>query len=240
MIIAKFVGVVVLGYLLGSIPFGVLISKRSARVDVTQYGSGKIGATNVLRTAGKKAAMAVVTLDVLKGALAVVFAGLIVSRSYLVVGDFGLGVLVAQCLAALAAIVGHNWSVFLKFRGGRGVATFFGGLIALCPPAALFGGEIFIIGTGLTKFASVGSIAGAVGTYTILVPLTIMNGFPIEYLVYALIGTIIIIFMHRDNIARLISGKERKLGDKAEKKDLPPSNYSQNQDSQEPQTGNMG
>jgi len=240
MIIAKFVGVAVLGYLLGSIPFGVWISKRSARVDVTQYGSGKIGATNVLRMAGKKAAAAVVTLDVLKGVLAVVFAGLIVGRGYLVVGDFGLGVLVAQCLAALAAIVGHNWSVFLKFRGGRGVATFFGGLIALCPPAALFGGEIFIIGTGLTKFASLGSIAGAVGTYTILVPLTIMNGFPIEYLVYALIGTILIIFMHRDNIARLISGKERKLGDKAEEGDLPPSNYSQNQDSQEPQPGNMG
>jgi len=240
MIIAKFVGVAVLGYLLGSIPFGVWISKRSARVDVTQYGSGKIGATNVLRAAGKKAAAAVVTLDVLKGVLAVVFAGLIVGRGYLVVGDFGLGVLVAQCLAALAAIVGHNWSIFLKFRGGRGVATFFGGLIALCPPAALFGGEIFIIGTGLTKFASLGSIAGAVGTYTILVPLTIMNGFPIEYLVYALIGTILIIFMHRDNIARLISGKERKLGDKAEEGDLPPSNYSQNQDSQEPQPGNMG
>jgi len=240
MIIAKFVGVVILGYLLGSIPFGVLISKRSARVDVTQYGSGKIGATNVLRTAGKKAAAAVVTLDVLKGVLAVVFAGLIVGKSYLVVGGFGLGALIAQCLAALAAIAGHNWSVFLKFRGGRGVATFFGGLMALCPPAALFGGEILIIGTGLTKFASLGSIAGAVGAYYILMPLTIMNGFPIEYLVYTLIGTILIIVMHRDNIARLISGKERKLGDKAKKIDLPPSNYPQNQDSQEPQTGSMG
>jgi len=240
MIIAKFAAVVIVGYLLGSIPFGLLISRRKGIVDIRQHGSGRIGATNVLRTAGKKIATMVAALDVLKGVLAVVFAGLIVGRSYLVVGDFGLGVLVAQCLAALAAIVGHNWSVFLKFRGGRGVATFFGGLIALCPPAALFGGEIFIIGTGLTKFASVGSIAGAVGTYTILVPLTIMNGFPIEYLVYALIGTILIIFMHRDNIARLISGKERKLGDKVEKRDLPPSNYSQNQDSQEPQTGSTG
>jgi glycerol-3-phosphate acyltransferase PlsY len=240
MIIAKFIGVVLLGYLLGSIPFGVLIGKRSARVDVTQYGSGKIGATNVLRTAGKKAAAAVVTLDIVKGLLAVVFAGLIVGRSYLVVGDFGLGALVAQCLAALAAIAGHNWSVFLKFRGGRGVATFFGGLFALCPPAALFGGEILIVGTGLTKFASLGSIAGAVGAYTILVPLTIMNGFPIEYLAYTLIGTILIVVMHRDNIARLISGKERKLGEKAKKRNLAPSNYPQNKDSQEPQTGSTG
>ena len=231
---AKFVGVVILGYLLGSIPFGVLIGKRSAKVDVRQYGSGKTGTTNVLRTAGRKAAAAVVALDLLKGVLAVVFAGLIVSKSYLVVGNFGLGVLVAQCLAALAAIAGHNWSVFLKFRGGRGVATFFGGLMALCPPAALFGGEIFIIGTGLTKFASLGSIAGVVGAYAILVPLTIMDGFPIEYLAYTLIGTILIIVMHRDNITRLISGKERKLGDKAENNDFPPSNYPQNQDSKEP------
>ena len=135
------------------------------------------------------------------------------------VGDFALGVLVAQVLAALAAIAGHNWSVFLKFHGGRGVATFMGGLIALSPVAAIFGGEIFIIGAGLTKFASLGSIAAAVGTYIILALLVIMNKFPIEYLAYALIGTIIIIVMHRDNIRRSISGKERKLGEKAEKVD---------------------
>jgi len=216
MIIVKFVTVVLIGYLLGSIPFGLLISKRSGKVDVRQYGSGKIGATNVLRTAGRKAAALAVALDISKGALAVVLAGLIVSRSYLIVGGFGLGALVAQVLAALAAMAGHNWPVFLKFHGGRGVATFMGGLIALCPVAAIFGGEILIIGAGLTKFASVGSIAGTVGTYAILVPLTIMNGFPIEYLAYALIGTVIIIVMHRDNIKRLVSGKERKLGEKAE------------------------
>ncbi len=217
MIIAKFVAVVIIGYLLGSIPFGVLIGRRGTGVDVRQYGSGKIGATNVLRTAGRKAAAMVVSLDLLKGVLAVVFAGLIVGRGYLVVGNFALGTLVAQVMAALAAMAGHNWSIFLKFHGGRGVATFFGGLIALCPVAAIFGGEILIIGAGLTRFASLGSIAGAVGAYAILVPLTIMNGFPIEYLAYALIGTMTIIVMHRDNIARLVSGKERKLDDKGEK-----------------------
>ena len=211
MIIAQFVAVVIIGYLLGSIPFGALISRRSAKVDIRQHGSGKTGTTNVLRTAGGKAAALVASLDVLKGVLAVVFAGLIVDKGYLVVGSFGLGALVAQVMAALAAIAGHNWPVFLKFKGGRGVATFFGGLIALCPPAALFGGEILILGAGLTRFASLGSIAGAVGAYTILMPLTIMNGFPVEYLAYALIGTIIIIVMHRDNIKRLISGTERKL-----------------------------
>ncbi|MFC1957246.1 glycerol-3-phosphate 1-O-acyltransferase PlsY [Chloroflexota bacterium] len=221
MIILQFVSVLLVGYLLGSIPFGLLVSKRSAKVDVREYGSGKIGTTNVLRVAGKKAAVLVVVLDVLKGALAVVFAGLVIGRGYLVVGDFALGALTAQVLAALAAMAGHNWSVFLKFQGGRGVATFFGGMAVLFPLAALFGGEVIIIGVGLSRFASLGSIAGAVGAYTILVPLTVLNGFPIEYLAYALIGTVAIVFMHRDNIVRLISGKERKLGEKAEKAVLP-------------------
>jgi glycerol-3-phosphate acyltransferase PlsY len=221
MIVAKFAAVIILGYLLGSIPFGLLIGRRSAKVDVRQHGSGKTGATNVLRMAGKKAAALVATLDVSKGVLAVIFAGLIVRGDYLVVGGIGLGMLVAQVLAALAAILGHNFPVFLKFRGGRGVATFFGGLIALCPVAAIFGGEMLLIGAGLTRYASIGSIVGVVGTYTVLVPLTILNSFPIEYLAYALIGTIIIIVMHRDNIVRLIQGKERKLGKKVKTADSP-------------------
>ncbi len=223
MIVAKFLAVVIIGYLLGAIPWGVLISRRSARVDVRDYGSGKTGMTNVLRVAGRKAAALVVGLDLAKGVLAVVFAGLMVGSDYLVVGSFGLGLLTAQVLAALASIAGHNWSIFLKFKGGRGVATFFGGLVALCPVAAIFGGEVFIIGIGLSRFASIGSIAGVVGTYAILVPLTILNGFPIQYLVYSLIGTVGIIVMHRDNIARLLTGKERRLGEKVEIVNLPPS-----------------
>jgi len=222
MIIAKFAAVVIIGYLLGSIPFGAILSKRFARVDLRQHGSGKTGATNVLRTAGKKAALMVVLLDVLKGALAVVIAGFVISRSYLTIGNFGLGMVTAQVLAALAAMAGHNWSIFLKFRGGRGVATFFGGLVALSPMVALFGSEVFILGAGLTRFASLGSIAGVVGTYSILVPLTILNGFPIEYLVYTFIGTVTIIIMHRDNITRLLSGSERKLGEKVEAASSPP------------------
>ncbi len=216
MIVAKFVIVALVGYLLGSIPFGILICRRMAKVDVRQYGSGKMGTTNVLRTAGSKAAVLVFVLDLLKGVAAVVIAGLIVGRDYLVVGGFHWGVLVAQVIAALAAMVGHNRSAFLKFRsGGRGVATFFGGMAALFPPAALFGGEIFIIGAGLTKFVSLASISAAVSTYAVLVPLIILNRFPIEYLIYALIGSIVIIFVHRDNISRLLAGKERRLGEKA-------------------------
>ncbi|MFC1915944.1 glycerol-3-phosphate 1-O-acyltransferase PlsY [Chloroflexota bacterium] len=227
MIVAQFVTVVLAGYLLGSIPFGVIISKRYTRVDVRQLGSGKTGATNVLRAAGKKAAALVLVLDLLKGLLAVVFAGLIFNGDYLVVGSSGLWWLQrsAQVLAALAAIAGHKWPIFLKFRGGRGVATFFGGLFALCPVAALFGGSVLFLGAGLTRYMSLGSIAGAIGTYIILVPLTIINGFPIEYLVYALIGAIFIIVVHRDNIARLVSGTERKIGEKVEvRNSFPPAN----------------
>ncbi len=221
MMVVKFLAVVIIGYLLGSIPFGALVGKRVAKVDIREYGSGKTGTTNVLRVAGRKAAALVVILDVLKGALAVVFAGLIIDGGYLEVGGYGIGLLTAQSLAALAAIAGHNWSVFLGFKGGRGVATFFGGLIALCPVAAVFGGEVLITGAVLTRFASLGSIAGVIGTYTILLPLTIVSGFPTEYLVYTLVGTITIIIMHRDNISRLIAGKEHRLGEKAQKKDPP-------------------
>jgi glycerol-3-phosphate acyltransferase PlsY len=237
MIIAKFAAVVILGYLLGSIPFGLIISRRKAKVDVRQYGSGKTGATNVLRTAGVKAAALAASLDASKGVLAVVFAGLIVGGDYLVVGNFSWGMLVAQVMAALAAIAGHIWPVFLGFHGGRGVATFLGGLVALCPPAAIVGGEVMIIGVGLTRYASLGSIAGTVSTYAILIPLHILNGFPIEYLVYALIGTITVIIMHRDNIARLVSGKERKLGDWAKERNLPPSTHPEGPHFQEPRSG---
>jgi len=223
-IIVKLVAVVVIGYLLGSIPIGYLLSRRHAKVDVRAHGSGKTGAANVFRTAGRKWGLLVAALDISKGALAVVIAGLIVGSEYLLVGDSGLWWLLAsaQVLAALAAVAGHIWSPFLKFKGGRGVATFFGGLVALCPVAALFGGEILIIGTGLTRFVSLGSIAGAVGSYAILVPLTILNNFPVEYLLYSLVGVVIIFVMHRDNIRRLLSGKERKFGEKAGEVNLPP------------------
>ncbi len=215
--ILKFILIVLISYLLGSIPSGVLVSRRAAGKDVRRYGSGKTGTTNVLRVAGGKAAALVVIFDILKGALAVFFAGMIAStgEGYLILGSIGLSRLAAQVIAALAAIAGHNWPIFLKFRGGRGVATFFGGLAALCPAAAIFGGEVFFIGAGLTKYASVGSISGVIATCAILVPLTVINGFPLEYLLYTLVGGTIIIAMHRDNIARLIAGKERRIGDKS-------------------------
>jgi glycerol-3-phosphate acyltransferase PlsY len=214
-VIIKFILVAVVGYLLGSIPFGLIISRRQAKIDIRQYGSGRTGGTNVLRTLGRKAFLFVAALDIAKGALAVVFAGLIIGQDYISFGNSGLGLLFAQVVAALAAIIGHIWPIFVKFKGGRGVATFLGGLIALCPAAGLFGGEVLIIGAGLSGFASLGSIVGVVGAYTILIPLTVIYGFPIEYLVYALAGTLIILFVHRDNIKRLLAGNERRLNQKS-------------------------
>ena len=224
MIIAKFVLVIILGYLIGSIPFGVLIGKKFARVDVRNYGSGKMGATNVLRTAGKKAALLVAILDLCKGVIPVILAGFILKSDFIVLFNIGIGTVVGQTAAALAAIIGHTFPIFLKFRGGRGVATFFGGLIALCPIAGVFGAEVLIISVGFTRFVSFGSIVGAIGTYAILIPLTLLNGFPLIVLIYALIGAVIILIMHRDNIARLLKGKERKLGEKVKTGNSTPTN----------------
>jgi len=217
MILVQFILVLVVGYLLGSIPFGRIVSHFYAKKDILAHGSGKTGATNVLRTAGSKAAALVVIGDVGKGVFAVFFALVIFGNNLLVVGNFGIGTLVAQVVAALAAVAGHNWSIFLKFKGGRGVATFFGGMIALCPPAALIGGEVFFVSAGLSRYASLGSILGVVSAYLILVPLTIIYKFPLEYSIYALIGALVIIYMHKDNINRLVAGTERKIGQKAEK-----------------------
>jgi glycerol-3-phosphate acyltransferase PlsY len=217
MMIARYLAGMFIGYILGSIPFGLILAKRIAGIDIREWGSGKIGATNVMRTAGKRVAVLSAVLDFAKGAAAVLFAGLIIGKSYMMVGQFGFGPLLGQVLAGLSAVAGHNWSIFLKFRGGSGVAAFFGGWVALVPLVAVFGGEILFLGATTTLFMSLGSLAGVVGTYAILIPLTIVNGWPIEYLLYAAGGTAMIIYTHRGNIVRLFKGIERKLGERAEK-----------------------
>jgi glycerol-3-phosphate acyltransferase PlsY len=217
MIIAKFAAVIIGGYILGSIPFGVIISRWSARVDVRDFGSGKTGATNVLRVAGKKAALTAVLLDFFKGTLAVFLAGLLLGGDSLALasGYWGLAA-GAQVLAGVAAVGGHRWPVFLGFRGGRGVATYFGGLLALYPLAAVVGAGILFLSVGLTRYVSLGSIIGAVSALVLLLPLTLFYGVSLAYLVFTLFGAVFIIVVHRDNIARLRAGKERKIGEKVE------------------------
>lgn len=216
MMITRFLLVALVGYLLGSVPFGLIVSRLQARVDIRNFGSGRTGGTNVLRTLGRRAFLLVAVGDLSKAALAVFLAGLIVGRGQLVVGGFVMGLLAAQTIAGLMAILGHIWPVFARFKGGRGVATFIGGLAALCPVAALFGGEVLIIGAGLSGFASLGSISGALGAYAIMIPLTFIYGVPLEYMAFVVIGSLIILIAHRDNIKRLLSGKERKLDQRAE------------------------
>jgi glycerol-3-phosphate acyltransferase PlsY len=208
------VAALVLAYCLGSIPFGLLLSRFWGTTDIRQYGSGKTGATNVLRTAGKKAAVMVVILDVSKGALAVVFADLLVGSGSLGVAGFNLDITSIKVLAGLAAIAGHIWPVFYKFHGGRGVATFFGGLMVISPVAVILGGEALIIVVALTRFASLGSIVAMVVVYATMVALHIFNGFPMTYIFYAMFGGITVILVHRDNIRRLLQGTERRLGEK--------------------------
>jgi acyl phosphate:glycerol-3-phosphate acyltransferase len=215
MMILQFILVSIIGYLLGSVPFGLIVSKMKSDVDIRNYGSGRTGGTNVLRTLGRKAFVMVAVGDVLKAALAVTLASLVIGDGYIAVGSYHMGAKAAQSIAGTFAIIGHIFPVFAKFKGGRGVATFIGGLAAISPVSALFGGEILIIGAGLSGFASLGSILGVVGAYALMIPLTIIYGVPLEYLAYVLVGTLIIVIAHRDNIKRLLTGKERKLNQKA-------------------------
>jgi len=215
MIASKFILAILIAYLLGSIPFGLVLGRLKGKVDIRQYGSGRTGATNVLRNFGRKASVLVTVADIGKASLAVFSAGVIVGGDQLILGNLTMGAATIKSLAAIIAIIGHIWPVFAGFKGGRGVATFVGGLAVLCPVAALFAGELIIIGAGLSGYASLGSIAGVVGAYTIMIPLTIIYGFPLEYMSFVLAGSFIIILAHRDNIHRLLSGEERKLSQKA-------------------------
>lgn len=225
MIAFLYVAVALLGYLLGSIPCGVLISQRFSKTDLRQIGSGKTGMTNVMRAAGKQAAAVALVLDMAKGAVAVILAGVIFgSGPAAAAGALPWMMKSAQVLAALAAIFGHSWSAFLKFKGGRGVATFIGGLLALYWPAAVFGGSIMIIVGIISRYMSLGSITGAVAAFVLLIILLIQKSYPIEFLtytVYTMICAIFIFLMHWDNIARLVSGTERRLGEKRNTDSVP-------------------
>jgi len=217
-----YIAAAVVGYLCGSLPCGVIISKFMAKKDVTQVGSGKIGMTNVMRAAGKKAAAYSLLLDIGKGALAAGLAGLIFNGRTDTVGYVFTMNESGKVLAALAAIAGHNWSVFLKFKGGRGVATYMGGMAALYWPSALLGGIlIFVVGLR-TKYMSMGSLVGAVSAFFMLTAFYVLkidflraSPMPFEYVVYSVLGVLWIWLSHRDNILRLFNGTERKIGEKS-------------------------
>jgi glycerol-3-phosphate acyltransferase PlsY len=214
MMIAKFIAVVVIAYFLGSIPFGLIIVKLKKGVDIREYGSGKTGATNVMRTLGTKLGVLTIVLDVVKAGGAVMLAAVIVNGGS---GSFTIGGVsiywqhVAQVVAGLAAVVGHNWPIFARFKGGRGVTAYFGTLFAIYPPAGILGAQVVAIAALRSRQMSKGSILGALAAWCLMVPLTIVYSFPPIYLAYGLVVVALLVYQHQDNIKRLRQGTERQL-----------------------------
>jgi len=185
-------------YVAGAIPVGYLIARLFGVTDIRRQGSGNIGATNVLRTAGRLAGVATLVGDIAKGWIAVALAG-------------RLGGDTAQALAvgAVAAVVGNCWSVFLGFRGGKGVATGLGALLRLTPLATLAALPVFLAVVVTTRFVSLGSLLGA-----LCVPFgALALGAPRSTVIGAAAVAAIVILRHHENIARLRAGSERRLGE---------------------------
>jgi acyl phosphate:glycerol-3-phosphate acyltransferase len=187
----------VFGYLLGSIPFGLVFTRLGGTQDIRQIGSGSIGATNVLRTGRKGLAAATLLADVLKGIAAVLLAG------WWFGPDAGL-------VAGAAAFVGHLFPVWLKFKGGKGVATGLGVLLVVSWKAALVAALIWIIVAAASRYSSLASLIASAAAPVILW----FIGAPTEALMFVMLA-LLTLFMHRANIARLANGTEGKIGQKA-------------------------
>lgn len=192
--------VIIVSYLLGSIPSGLVLGKLRG-LDVRRHGSGNIGSTNVLRTVGIREGVLVLLADVLKGVVAVVM------------GRYIIGTPAGEMAGGLAAVAGHDWSIYIKFQGGRGVATAAGALLVMSPAVAGAGICTFIVVVALTRYVSLGSMMAAAGAVATMGVLTALDREPVEYLIFIGIAAALIIFQHRDNIARLLSGTESKLGE---------------------------
>lgn len=190
------------GYLLGSIPFGVLLTRLGGAGDVRQIGSGNIGATNVLRTGRKDLALATLLLDAGKGAAALLLARWL------------LGSELAGCIAGGAAFLGHLFPVWLKFKGGKGVATFFGLLIAAHWPLGLMAGATWLIVAFALRYSSLAAlIAAAAAPVLSLLPLP-AAGLPTSGAItlLALFTAVLIYIRHHENIGRLLKGAEPRIG----------------------------
>ena len=183
------------GYLLGSVPFGLLLTRAAGLGDVRKIGSGNIGATNVLRTGNKGLAAATLLLDALKGTAAV-----------LIAASWGVE---AGIAAGFAAFLGHLFPVWLGFRGGKGVATYLGVLAAFAWQAALIFAAVWLACAFLTRYSSLSALVAA-----IVSPLALFSlGLPLHAAALAVMSVIVLV-KHRENISRLLAGVESKIGQK--------------------------
>ncbi len=186
----------IIGYLLGSIPFGLVLTRLAGTQDLRTIGSGNIGATNVLRTGRKGLAAATLLLDALKGTLAVIIAGY-------------LGGAEAAMVAGLGAFLGHLFPVWLKFKGGKGVAVYIGILIGLYWPAAVLFCVIWLATALISRYSSLSALIASVVT-----PIFIWwQGHAMLAALFAVL-TLLLVYMHRENIRRLLAGTEGKIGQK--------------------------
>ena len=187
------------GYVLGSVPTGILVG-RAWGVDIRQLGSGNIGMANVLRSVGKKAAAVTMLGDMLKGLVPVVAAHLLTGNEWVVAA------------VALAAVVGHCWPVFLRFKGGKGVATGAGTSIGLVPVVGLALFAFWWAVVLVSKYTSLGAIAVMLVSPVVF----LLSGQPAPYVLYTVIGGALVLWRHRENARALVRGTERKIGEDAE------------------------
>ena len=192
-------------YILGAIPFSYILGKIVKGIDIRQMGSCNAGATNLIRCAGKPLGITALILDILKGLVAVTIIANIFYRP-----DMPVNLYLFKVVLGLTVVAGHVWTVFLKFRGGKGVATTIGVLIGLSPIAAISGLLVWCLFALIYKYVSLSSIAMSMSLPVFM----LVFGQPKEYTILSIILCIFIIYRHRLNIYRLINGTEYKIGKK--------------------------
>jgi acyl phosphate:glycerol-3-phosphate acyltransferase len=205
-------GLLLLSYLLGSIPTGYLMGRSLKGIDIREHGSGSTGATNVLRTLGKGPGLIVLLIDVLKGAAAIALVGWVYQQSFIAVPaevDLYQWLPWMTVLAAMMAILGHSKSVWLGFTGGKSVATGLGILLALHPLVGLATLGIFLLFLAVSRIVSLSSIAGAIA----LPFLSLLTSQPLPYILFVLVGAAYVVGRHHQNIRRLLAGTEPRLGE---------------------------
>ena len=188
--------VILLGYAVGSVPFALLLARRWGAPDLRTIGSGNLGAANVFRASGVTAGILVAALDITKGALSVAIARYVSDQA------------AAPAAAGLAAIVGHIYPIWIRFRGGKGVATACGVFSVLTPPAMVPALTIFALAVWVTKYISLGSVLATLA----LPPIAYVTGSPGPAVLAACAAATLIVFRHRSNLTRLQLGQERRFG----------------------------